>query len=59
MQMILIVPSGKAAMQIGIKMPKVPHEVPVAKARKHAMIKMIEGRNILSPAAEPLTIPAT
>ena len=58
-QIILIVPSGNAAMQIGIKIPKVPHDVPVANARKHAMMKMIAGRNILRPAAEPSTRPAT
>ena len=56
---IRIAPSGKAAIQIGIKIPNVPHEVPVANARKHAITKIIAGRNILSPAAEPSTKPAT
>ena len=29
--------SGKAAIQIGIRIPNVPHEVPVANARKQAI----------------------
>ena len=31
------------AMQIGIRIPKVPHDVPVAKARKAATRKMMAG----------------
>lgn len=51
--------SGNAAMQIGISMPNVPHEVPVANAKKHAITKIIAGRKILNPEALPATTPAT
>ena len=33
---------GNTAMQIGIRIPKVPQEVPVANARKPATRKMME-----------------
>ena len=56
---ILIAPSGKAAIQIGIKIEKVPHEVPVAKESTTAMIKIIAGRKILKPWAEPSTTDET
>ena len=40
-------------------MPKVPHDVPEAKARPTATRKMMAGRNPMSPAAECSTKPAT
>lgn len=43
--------AGNTAMQIGIRMPNVPQDVPVAKARKAATTKMMAGKNICSPAA--------
>ncbi len=49
----------KTATTIGIKMPKVPQEVPVAKARKHPTRKMIAGRNFNKLAALEDIIPAT
>ena len=33
-------PTGNTATHIGIKMPNVPHEVPVAKAKKQATRKI-------------------
>ena len=44
-------PSGNTAIQIGIKMPKVPQDVPVAKAKKAATIKMMAGKSCCSSAA--------
>ena len=38
------VPTGKIAIQIGIKIPNVPQEVPVAKAKKQPIIKIIAGK---------------
>ena len=35
---------GKTSSVMGIKIPKVPQEVPVAKAKSAAMAKMIAGR---------------
>ena len=35
---------GKMAMVMGIRMPKVPQEVPVAKARKQPIKKTMAGR---------------
>ena len=52
-------PGAKIAIQIGIRIPNVPQEVPVANARKQATTKIIAGSIILSPAAEPSTRPAT
>lgn len=46
-------------MQMGIKMPNVPHDVPVANARNAAIIKIIAGNNICSPAALLATAPET
>ena len=53
------VPAGKIAIQIGIKIPKVPHEVPVANARQHAITKIIAGRKSWKPEAELPTTPFT
>ena len=36
--------SAKIATTIGIKIPKVPQEVPVANAKKHPIRKMIAGK---------------
>ena len=43
---------GNTARVIGIRIPKVPQEVPVAKARKTPMIKTIAGRNVWKLLAE-------
>ena len=40
-------------------MPKVPHEVPVANARKQATRNIIAGSIFTSPSAEDFTISAT
>lgn len=37
---------GNTAIQIGIRIPKVPQDVPVAKARKAATRKMMAGKSI-------------
>ena len=44
---------------IGIRMPKVPQEVPVAKARKQATRKIMAGSMFTRPEAEDFTISAT
>ena len=51
--------AGNTAMQIGISMPKVPHEVPVAKAKNAATMKMMAGKSCCSPAALLATTPDT
>ena len=51
--------SGKTAMQIGIRIPKVPHDVPVANARKAATTKMMAGNSICSSSALVATTPDT
>lgn len=50
---------GNTAMQIGMRMPNVPHEVPVAKARKAATTKMMAGSSCCKPAALLATKPDT
>ena len=50
---------GNTAIHIGIKMPKVPHEVPVAKARSAATMNTMAGRSICRPAALLATTPDT
>ena len=51
--------SWNTATTIGIKIPNVPHEVPVAKAKRHPTTKIIAGKKITNPdAALPIT-PAT
>ena len=42
---------GNTAMQIGMRIPKVPQEVPVAKAKKAATMKMMAGKSIWSSEA--------
>ena len=42
---------GNTAIQIGIRIPKVPQDVPVAKARKAATRKMMAGKSIWSSEA--------
>ena len=44
---------------IGIRIPKVPHEVPVANAITAPITKIIAGRKFISPPAELLTIADT
>ena len=44
---------------MGIRIPKVPQEVPVAKARKHPTTKIIAGRKFKTPLALASTTPAT
>ena len=51
--------SGNALRQIGIRMPKVPQDVPVAKDRPTAIRKMIAGRKFCRLSADPWTMPAT
>ena len=51
--------AGNTAMQIGISMPKVPHEVPVAKAKNAATMKMMAGKSCCSTAALLATTPDT
>ena len=46
------------AIAIGIRMPNVPHDVPVAKARPEATRKKIGGRNMMMEACV-LTIAPT
>ena len=43
------VPTGNTATQIGIRIPNVPHEVPVAKARKQAVTKITAGSSVCRP----------
>ena len=52
-------PMGNTAMQMGMRMPKVPHDVPVAKARNIATTKMMAGSRSCSVPALSLTSPAT
>ena len=42
-----------------MRIPNVPHEVPVAKARPAAIMKIIAGRKFLNEEALSLTRPAT
>lgn len=42
---------SKIAVTIGIRIPKVPHEVPVANERPHATKKIIAGKKLARPAA--------
>lgn len=51
--------SGNTAMQIGINIPNVPHEVPVANARNDAITKIIAGKKFIKDDALPLTTLAT
>ena len=44
---------------IGIRIPKVPQEVPVENARKHATTKMIAGRKFIKDPALLCTVSAT
>ena len=44
---------------MGIRIPKVPQEVPVANARRHATTNMIAGRKLARPAAAPFITPPT
>ena len=48
-----------AATTIGIRMPNVPHEVPVEKARPIPIKKIIAGIKFINPTALPETSPAT
>ena len=45
----------KIGSTIGIRMPKVPQEVPVEKARNTATRKMIAGRKLVSAPAPCMT----
>ena len=44
---------------IGMRIPKVPQEVPVENARKHATMKMIAGRKFIRDPALFCTVSAT
>ncbi len=52
-------PFWNTATTIGIRIPKVPQEVPVAKARKHPTTKIIAGRKFINAPALDSTSPAT
>jgi len=52
-------PTGKIAVTIGMRIPNVPHDVPVAKARRHAMMKITAGRSDVRLAEAPSTTAAT
>ena len=61
-EMPIIRSSGSLAntgSTMGIRIPKVPQLVPVAKARPSATRKMTAGSMAKSPAAAPSTRPAT
>ena len=58
-EITIICPSGKTPITIGMRILNVPHDVPVAKARKAATRKMIIGRNPCIDKAEPATNSAT
>ena len=51
--------SWKVSTTIGIKIPKVPHEVPVAKAKNTATRKMMAGRVLTILPDISFTSPAT
>ena len=51
--------AGNTAMQIGMSMPNVPQEVPVAKASNAATMKIIAGSSICRPEAVLATTPDT
>ena len=51
--------SANTAIQMGINMPNVPHDVPVANAKNAATTKIIAGSNICNPAALLATAPDT
>ena len=59
MEMASISPLGNTLHTIGIRMPKVPQEVPVEKASPAATIKIMAGNTPCSPEAEPDTRSAT
>ena len=50
---------GNTLSTMGIRMPKVPQDVPVAKARKQPMRNTMAGSSIWNPAAECSTTAAT
>ena len=52
-------PTGKIAKTIGIKIPNVPQDVPVANAIPQATRKIIAGNRLCSTVAEPPTSSAT
>ena len=60
-EMIIIVSfvPWNTATTIGIKIPNVPQEVPVANARKQPTRKIIAGRKFTSPVAAVSITPAT
>ena len=51
--------AGNTAMQIGMSMPNVPQEVPVAKASNAATMNIIAGSSICSPEVVLATTPDT
>ena len=51
--------AGNTTMQIGMSMPNVPQEVPVAKASNAATMKTIAGSSICRPEAVLVTTPDT
>ena len=58
--MIIIVSlPANASTTIGMRIPNVPHEVPLANASTHATKKMIAGKKLIKEAALPLTSAST
>lgn len=51
--------AGNTCWVMGIKIPKVPQLVPVAKANRHPTKNTVAGRNTWNPSAELLTICST
>ena len=47
----ILLPTGKILRTIGMRIPKVPHEVPVAKAIKQAIINIIAGKKLFNAPA--------
>ena len=52
-------PTLKMGRTMGIRIPKVPQLVPVAKASRHATMKMIAGSMLTRPAEAAYMTPST
>ena len=59
MIIILSLVPANTATTIGIRMPNVPQDVPVANARKHPTRKMMAGSRFTNPLAAESITPAT
>ena len=56
---IIVWSPANASTTIGMRIPNVPHEVPLANARTHATKKMIAGKKLISADALFLTSAST